>query len=466
MARIEEQITMTKKKRQQSWKFWVAFWGISILFLIGWTAFWQYKHHGLIGMIGFIKPVVKVLPVTNQQKEELSVIFEIIPLIAGEEEKTFLILFQNNHELRPGGGFIGTFGILKVKNNSVTFVDTHDTTVFDNVVETGIEPPFPMSKTLTIKDWELRDSNWSADFPTNAKKADFFYHLQGGQEELDGVIAVSTEILSSFLEVTGPITIERYEGEYNSENAISKLQFQVEQGYLEQDIDIDKRKYIIKDMAREILKKAQEMSISKKKKLVEKIEQHLNEKDVMIFFENQELQDQISYLNWSGEVKNTEKDYLMIVDANLAAYKSDQVMRRSFKYYVDFNRERPRAKLAITYSHKGSVRDWQITDYQTYLRVFVSENSWLVDSRELSDVKFGKENGKKYFGSLIRVPLGKSKTVEFIYDLPENFTEDDYGLLIQKQSGTKNPKGMILITRKNKEAEKHEIQLNMDWELE
>lgn len=461
---IDQKISNPKPKMQQSWKFWVAFWTISIIFLTGWTAYWQFKHRGLVGVLSYLKPVVKVLPVTDQQKKELSVVFDMIPKIANEEEKTFLVLFQNNYELRPGGGFIGTFGILKVKNNSVTFVDTHDTTVFDSGMETGIDPPFPMIQTLGIKHWEFRDSNWSPDFPTNAEKAEFFYQLEGGQEELDGVIAVSTSLLPSFLEVTGPVIIEGYQGEYNAENAISKLQFQVEQGYIEQGIEVGKRKYIMKDMAKAIVAKAQGLNFSKKKNLVEKIEQHFNQKDVMIYFKDQDLQDQISYLGWSGEVRNTEKDYLMMVDANLAAYKSDQVMRRSFEYVVDFRPERPRANLKITYEHQGRIRDWQITDYQSYLRIYVPEESWLTDTEDILKVRFGTENGKKYFGSLIKVPLGKTKTVEFVYDLPSEFTQEKYELLIQKQSGIKQTSGTIQIIGKNGELKQYDIELIKDWE--
>jgi hypothetical protein len=43
----------------------------------------------------------------------------------------YLILFQNNLELRPAGGYIGNFGILKVKNGQIVSLETHDTNIFD-----------------------------------------------------------------------------------------------------------------------------------------------------------------------------------------------------------------------------------------------------------------------------------------------------------------------------------------------
>ena len=201
------------QRRRKSKKFWFGFWALAILFLAGWTVYWQFHFKGYLGLLKFAKPFVQVFPVTEQQKQQLTTILEMVPEIANEQEKTFLILFQNNNELRPGGGFIGTFGIMKVKDSSVTFVDTHDSTVFDSGMETGIEPPYPMQSTLSISDWEFRDSNWSPDFATNAEKADYFYHLQGGQENLDGVVAISTNLLPTFLKVTGPVSVVGYPGE-------------------------------------------------------------------------------------------------------------------------------------------------------------------------------------------------------------------------------------------------------------
>ncbi|MDA3814997.1 MAG: DUF4012 domain-containing protein, partial [Patescibacteria group bacterium] len=229
---------MNNITKKRSWKFWVTFWCLSAVFLIAWTIFLQYKNHGIVGLLGIAKPAVNILPVDSQQKEELTTLLEIMPMITEDnEEKTFLILFQNNMELRPGGGFIGSFGIVKTKGEKVLSVETHDTNIVDDRISSNILMPYPMGEMLNVKHWELRDSNWSPDFKENAEKAEYFYHLAQGEEQFDGVVAISTELLSSFLEVTGPVRLDNYPGEYNSENAITKLEYQVEKGYKEQDIE-------------------------------------------------------------------------------------------------------------------------------------------------------------------------------------------------------------------------------------
>ncbi len=449
--------------KKYSKKFWISFWLISAVFLLGWFVFLQYKSKGYLGLISFFRPAAKILPIDQKQKEELGVVFDIIDKLADSEEKTFLILFQNNNELRPGGGYIGSFGILKIKDKKITFVDSHDTNIFDDRASTEIEPPFPMKKMLRIPDWELRDSNWSPDFPTNAKKAEEFFHLEGGQEQFDGVIAISTALLPSFLEITGPVSVEGYPGEYNSENAITKLQYQVERGYKDQDIEKGKRKYIMKDLSKKIMDRTQAMSFLDKKKLAERVEQHLDEKDILIYFKDEELQEKIRTLGWSGEVQDSESDYLMIVDANMGSLKSDAVIDRSVEYTVDFQEDMPKATLKITYQHNGKSRDWKTKDYDTYTRVYVPKESWLHNATGVGKTRFGEELDKKYFGFLHQVKLGETKTVVVNYDLPENITEENYSLLVQKQAGLKNlPLKSIIIKKGGERVEKNIIIKNSE----
>lgn len=457
---------MDSQKKARQNKFLIKFWIVAIILLAGWYFLLQFSDKKFTSMAKVASSVVQVLPVGDERKEELSTIFSLIPEIANEKEKTFLLLFQNNNELRPGGGYIGSFGILKIKGEEVISIDTHDTNVFDSSMETKMTPPFPMKDYLKVFDWELRDSNWSPDFATNADKAEELYHIEGGEEELAGVVAISTKLLPSFLEVTGPVTVAGFPGEYNAENAIEKLQFQVEKGYADQGIEEGKRKYVIKDLSKAILAKAQKLSLSDKKKLVEKMEQHLNEKDVMINFKDYALQKKIKQLGWNGELKEAEQDYLMMVDANLASFKTDQVMKRTFEYTADFSREKPRATLDITYRHGGRLRNWYIKDYQSYLRIFVPDGSWLASSENVSQVQYGSEQDKKFFGGIINIPVGTIKTVSFSYDLPENVTIDDYKILIQKQAGIDSIEGEIKIIDENGKGSGYSVELKEDWEVE
>jgi hypothetical protein len=115
--------------RLSHFQYWTRFALLASVFLVGWFVFWEVKNQGWLRLADFSS----VLPVSQERRsdiEALSIIADKLYHTNGEV-RTFLILFQNNLELRPGGGFIGSFGILKVKDGTVVEFSTHDTANFD-----------------------------------------------------------------------------------------------------------------------------------------------------------------------------------------------------------------------------------------------------------------------------------------------------------------------------------------------
>lgn len=448
--------------KQYSKKFWIIFWSVSIVLL---TAFWfglQLKNN----TVGTINAAIDWVPWLSNKKELKSVAhFANYLMQQDNQEKTFLVIFQNNMELRPGGGYIGSFGILKTKNGHVVDLQTHDLSNFDGRVPNGIPTPYPMAETLRVTDWKMRDSNWSPNWATNAEKAEYFYHLGQGQENFDGIIGINTGVLTSFLQATGPITLTDYPGTYDSENAILTLEYQVEKGYADQGIQKGERKTVMNELGEAIMQKVSAFSISQKIGLAKIILADLNEKNIQLYFKDNELESYAENVGWSGNVnQNWKQDYLAMIDANLGAYKSDYYMKRSFDYTIDLSGAIPKANLKLTYIHTGKVKDWMTRDYLSYLRVYVPTGSWLESSTGMGDVKFGEELGKKYFGAIVKVPLNETRTVEFKYDLPSDIAVN-YDLLIQKESGLGAVPGKITVIEKDGQQKVYEINLNNEWQL-
>jgi hypothetical protein len=419
--------------KKYSLKFWIIFWGISGLFLVGWFFYWQTRFGGMQK----ISNVIGLLPVSEEKRDEYKTLLSMADYFLKKDgsQKTFLILFQNNMEIRPGGGYIGSFGILKLKDGAVVSLETHDLSNFDARIPDTIAPPYPMAETLNIPSWKLRDSNWSPDFPTNAKKAEEFYYMGQGEEKFDGVIGITTNVLASFLKITGPIQIEGYPGTFDSENAIISLEYQVEKGYAQQGIEKGERKSVMNLLAGEIMKRVSNLSNAQRLEFAKIIIEDLNKKDIQLYFKNEDLQKEVEGVNWGGKVdENWNKDYLMVVDANLGAYKSDYYVKRSIDYSVDLSKDVPEVKLLVNYNHTARQKDWMTNNYQDYLRVYAPKNFWLSSYPGLANPRFAEEFGKKYFGFLINVPIGAQKTYEFDYTLPKEL-KDGYDLKIQKQAG-------------------------------
>lgn len=419
--------------KRYSLKFWTVFWLISATLLVGWYFLLQVKRYGSTEVF---RDVIRDLPVDEKYKT-VSYLMEYF-LREDDIPKTFLVLFQNNLEIRPGGGFIGSFGIVKIKNGKIVDTQIHDTGNFDGRIPSTVKPPYPMEQMLKIKSWKLRDSNYSPDFIVNAKKAEKFYYMGEGGEKFDGVIGITTNVLTSFLKAIGPIEVEGYPGAYADENAVLTLEYQVEKGYVEQNIPKGERKSIMDILAKEIIKKVEVLDTKQKFKLSQILLEDLNKKDIQLYFKDKDLEDRVKQVDWAGKVdEDWGKDYLMAVDANLGAWKTDYYINRSMDYAVDISKETPEAVLKITYAHTATQRDFMTRDYLSYLRVYVPQGSWMIDSKNTDDIRFEEELGKKYFGFIVYVPMGETKTFEMRYALPREIRNGEYDLKIQKQAGIK-----------------------------
>jgi hypothetical protein len=385
----------------------------------------------------------------------------------GGEERVFLVLFQNNMELRPGGGFIGSFGILKVKDGSVASFASHDVVNFDGRIPDTVPAPYPLPETLGVKSLKLRDSNVSPDWSVNAKAAEDFYKMGKGEEELDGVIGITTNVLSSFLSVVGPVEVPGYPGEYDAETGVLDLEYQVEQAFYKQGISRGERKSIMNLLGNIILERAKGLSLAGKYDLFKVVLDDLHKKDIQISFHDEKLQTIVRAAGWSGEIdREWEHDYLLAVDSNMNSFKTDYRMRRKMDYLVDLSGEKPKAKLVVTYEHTAKEKDFMTKDYQSFSRIYVPEGSWLESvSGNAKPAVFGSELGKKYFGAIVQIPLGATRSVTWNYVLPDDFAAADYDLLIEKQPGLNDVPVTITVKEKDGTTTEKNLILNrpVEW---
>lgn len=374
------------------------------------------------------------------------------------QEKTYLLLFQNSHELRPTGGYIGTFGLVKVKNGRVAKFNLHNTNVFDYLINNQggtRETPWPFRKYLNVYHLGLRDANWNPDFPTTARNAIEIYRELGGSENLDGVIAFTPQVLEEILAYTGPIKIEGYKQEFNQENVVDRLQYEVEKGFLEKGIDRGHRKEIMQDLGREIIAKVKIWNPLKLPDLMATGQDLLEKKYIQIYSRSPAVQEKLIKAGWAGQIEDHQKDYLFLVDCNLGSLKSDRVVERKISYKVDLNEQRPRAVVEIEYDHKGSERDWRTGDYKDFLRLYVPKGSWLERTEGFdSEVSFMDEQGKTVFGGWLELGLGSKKQLTLEYFLPEKVSLGQYSLLLQKQAGLEEVPFKLEIKDKNQTLKK------------
>lgn len=410
---------------------------------------------------GLLSPLKGKIDEAKKQIKQASVLIaqavlasELAPEFFGyPDQSTFLVLFQNNDELRPTGGFLGTYGILQTKSGDIVRFDSHDIYHMDEPMEAGrllsIVPPDPIRKYLN-KTWYMRDSNWSPDWPTSAEQIIWFYNKENAllppknqinnfSGSFNGVIAITPDFVESLFDLTGPIVVNGEQ--FNKENFTTVLQYKVEQDLAAQNVTSWQRKEIVGKILEEIKKRIFNLNYSQWPAAAEKISEAIEQKNILLYFKNNYLENLSQELNAGGEMKTPNGDYFMLVDSNMAALKTDAVMQRSITYKLRQKSDGLYADLKIVYKNTGK-EDWRTSDYKDYARIYLPSGSELKSATGFSVLdKPYKEVDKTVVAGLLYVRLGKSTTLDISYKLPaflaNQFSQGNYSLYVQKQPGNR-----------------------------
>lgn len=411
---------------------------------------------GLIGPLQrVITPLKQQFPIISQAIDQAVPATHLLPPVLGyPNPRSYLFLLQNNNELRPGGGFIGTYGLLKVSSGEIVSLKTDNSYNLDEAAKNlpVVTPPLPMQKYLKAKAWYFRDSNWSPDFPTSAKQAIQFYEREGGQKNVDGVVAITPTTIVELLRLVGPITV--YKIEFTPENFTARLQDYVGQGFKQYGLTESQRKDIIGVMTAELVNRLLSLPLSDWSKLFLVLSQQLSQKQFLLYMQDPALQGILVDQNWGGSIQGeTNQDYLMVVDANLASLKTDSVMRRTYTYTVELSDDQAVATLKVHYNHTGKF-DWRtstlISRYNTYIRVYTPAGSLLIESgssgaqiRERSNaagkIETSTELGRTVFSAFKSIEPQTQSDLILKYTLPagvaQQLKQKKYSLTWQKEPG-------------------------------
>lgn len=376
---------------------------------------------------------------------------QILPSLSGYPDKaTFLVLLQNSDELRPTGGFLGTYGILEIESGDIIRFETHDIYHLDMPVSDLVKevPPLPLKLYLN-PNWYLRDANWSPDWPTAAKEIQRFYTLENRllppkdqinhfAGEFNGIIGITPKFVTDLLGLTGPIRLG--EETFTGDNFVELLQYKVEKGYVQLGVPSWQRKEVIGDILKELKIRLLDLPSSDWPSVSAIINNNLDQKNILLSHRDPLVESLIQEQGWGGELRKTEGDYFMVVDANLASLKTDAVMSRNIKYELE---ERPQglyAKLTVNYAHRGQP-DWKTSAYKTFTRVYVPAGAKLLkaEGNLKIEVFAGEESGKTYFAALLNIAPGEIGRLYLEYKLPDRLKSAvaAYHLYVQRQPGSK-----------------------------
>ncbi|MDD4937912.1 MAG: DUF4012 domain-containing protein [Candidatus Shapirobacteria bacterium] len=382
---------------------------------------------------------------------------DILPEFLGLDDKTrkYLVLFQNESELRATGGFIGSYGILSFQKGKLVDLEIKDIYEADGQLQGHVEPPVEIKNYLGEANWYMRDANWKADFVETSTDIQWFFKKETGNQ-VDGVIGIDLASAKSILGVIGEVYVPDFDEKINKDNLYEQAEFYAEKKFFPGS---NQKASFLGGLGKQMFEEIKNLAMTKKIEMMGNLIDLLEKNEVQIALNNQESAKKMTDLGWSGEIykgicgtENCVMDYLYVVESNLGVNKANYFLYRNIEQAVDISNGSLSRILKISYENTAKNTNWPGGDYKNYVRIYLPKDINLsqvtvMDGLDTtikkiykgSDLRIREVDGKKEIGFLMTVPVTKKRIVEVRYtsnlDLGAK-TKFSYINYIQKQPGS------------------------------
>ncbi len=413
--------------------------------------------------------------------EGLSLAVSLPRLLGGSSEgpKTYLVLIQNEDELRPTGGFITAVGKLVVWNGELISWDIVDSYTIDDMSKAYPPAPWQMRSFMNIPIMTFRDANWFPDYPTTVKWAEYLFAYSNSYS-VNGVIAIDQHVLKSLLSVTGPLEVKEINATVSPENVQEVMRTQKVPPEDRLNDPNWYRKQFMNPIAEAILNRVLSGSGISWPALIQTVIGELDQRHVLAQLDDPVAARLLAARGWDGSIARDQGDFLMTIDTNIGYNKTSAAVSSQVFYNVDMSTpSAPTSSLQVFQRNaaggptgqcdqrpagvdRSTLEYWYAIDrcYYDYLRVYVPAGSKLVSATPHAvtrdemvmldgDVPGRVDNlddhlsGLQGFGTLLVVPMGGTLETDFQFNLPAGILQSDptsgeqiYELRVQKQAGT------------------------------
>lgn len=401
----------------------------------------------------------------NLMTQARPMVKQLPDLLGSKGSKKYMIIFQNDAELRPTGGFITAYATFRVEKGKIFLETSDDIYKLDDTMTKHVAPPEPIAKYLNVYGWRMRDSNFSPDFYSSMKTFEDLYATSNAKQQIDGIIAMDTHVLVGLMDVLGPI--ETYGTTFTTKKVpqcdCPMVIYELEK-YADEPKAYERgsRKDIIGVMLQSLLHKALASPKQVYAPLFQEAMSEAVQKHILIYLHNLDAQRGIEALNFGGRIKTYDGDYLHVNDANLAGAKSNLFVVPKVTQEVSLTDFGAEETLTLEYRYPRTADNCSLERkeglclagiYRDYVRVYLPKGA------EIGEIT-GFENASHNFedldhtvvdGYLTVVPQGLAK-ISIKYKVKGDFKKNHlYKSLIQKQPGTVGNHYRIVVNGKAQE---------------
>lgn len=370
-------------------------------------------------------------------------------VVALDGYKNYLVILQNNNELRPTGGFIGSFAKISFAGGKLQKLEVNDTYAIDGQLKIHVEPPKEIKSDLNQKDYFLRDANFEPDFPTSARQIEWFYNKETGTR-VEGVVALDVSAVEDLLSSLGPIDLPDYNEQITAGNLFEKAISHAEVNFFP---GTQAKKSFLTALSTGLFNKLFFMSNQNWPGIVTSLGLSLERKHMSIYLDNPKLFSYIVSQNWGGLMSRAGNagieasgDFLAPVEANLGANKANYYLDRKFNLDTVIGKDGEiNHRLRIGYTNRSPSNTFPAGIYKNRMRVYLPFGA------KLNRVLWGENDitrfvssfvdyGRSGYSFLLGLAPKEQKTLVLDYQTPVKLEFKDkiatYRLDVVKQAGT------------------------------
>lgn len=383
------------------------------------------------------------------------------------DNKTFVVLLQNTNEIRPSGGFMGSYLRIKLQESRIKEMMVEDIYVPDGQLDGHVEPPYPIQEAFGQGWWKLRDANWDIDF-ASASGAVAWFMKEGGEGEVDGIVAINDKLIKKILGIVGGVKPKTYDETVTEKNLDTLAQRYAQVDF--QPGSTSKRDFL--GAVSEALKtKLKEPDIFKWIQIAKLVYVELQRGEILVWFKDDKWQQKMDYLGWTGRVvPKAGQGFLYIVESNLGSNKANCCISKNVIQAINGDE----STIKVEWQNDNPFQTpkppifWG-GEYLNYLRIVIparhNVKAVKVQERELrlattddfdspnslrrgiaEDIYSVEPRGQlQIIGFWVKVEADNSATAELKFQIPSSKSQK---LLVKRQPGEKEWKYKLIIDGK------------------
>ncbi|MFH0805088.1 MAG: DUF4012 domain-containing protein, partial [Patescibacteria group bacterium] len=326
-----------------------------------------------------VEQVQRMLPTITDSFSRLGSVAQVMSAVAASDApKRYLIVFQNNRELRPTGGFMGSIALMDISKGKIEKLEVPGGGIYDIAGQLKEKLIAPKPLWLVNPLWNIQDSNWFPDFPTSARKLEWFFERTGGAT-VDGVITLTPTVLEDLLRAVGPIEMPAYGVTVTDQNFVRQAQYWAEVTY---DKEENQPKKFIADLLPALLDRTFSVKPDSFIQILAAFNRALSQQQMLLYFADPGSQQLVRSLGWDGSIKQTDRDYLSVIATNIGGGKTDHVVDQLVEHRASVQPDGSIVDtVTLTRTHTGNPLDrWEGVSNVSYVRFYVPQGSQLISA--------------------------------------------------------------------------------------